>query len=221
MEYYQNKFNIKPQDIYILDVGANIGWYSFSLSKYGYKILSFEPMLINTYILKKNYCLNKGLNITIINKGLYTLETNCDIYNVFGNIGDAMIVCEKNKTLFPGFKKAGKITLTKLSNYIHFLSTNNLLLIKIDAEGSEGKAIEGGIEIITKYHVPFVFLEFFPSYLKDHGTEPKQFLQIFENNGYKISPVNFFDEKYYTIESIIKMTKGFINLYIVYTKIFE
>ena len=33
--------------MYILDIGANIGWYSFCLGKYGYKILSFEPMLIN------------------------------------------------------------------------------------------------------------------------------------------------------------------------------
>ena len=39
-------------------------------------------------------------------------------------------------------------------------------MIKIDIEGSEAKAIEGGIELITKYHIPFIFLEFSPSMLK-------------------------------------------------------
>ncbi len=219
LNYYKNKYNIKPEDMYILDIGANIGWYSICLGKYGYKILSFEPMLINTYILKKNYCLNKALNITIINKGLSTQEKKCDIYNVIGNRGDAMVVCEKNKKILPGFKKQGEIILTKLSNYIYFLSKNNLVLIKIDVEGLEGKVIEGGIEIITKYHVPFIFMEFFPRYLKLHDTEPIQFLKIFENNGYKMSPINFFDEKNYSAEDIVRMTTGFINLYFVHSKI--
>ena len=65
------KKNIKKEDIYIIDIGANIGWYTFILGKYGYKIISFEPLPLNTYILNKNYCLNKDVNITIINKGLY------------------------------------------------------------------------------------------------------------------------------------------------------
>ena len=221
LNYYKNKYNIKPEDSYILDIGANIGWYSFYLGKSGYKILSFEPSLINAYILKKNYCLNKPLNITIINKGLYTQEKICYIYNVIGNIGDGTVVCEKNKNILPIFKKTGNIILTKLSNYINFLSKNNLVLIKMDVEGSEEKAIKGGIEIITKYHVPFIFMEFCPKFLKLHGTEPKQFLKIFENNGYKISPNNFFDEKYYSIENIIKNTRFYINLYIVHSNIFK
>lgn len=223
LNYYKNKYNIKSEDIYILDIGANIGWYSFCLGKYGYKILSFEPSLINAYILKKNYCLNKELNITIINKGLYNQEKNCNIYNVFRNIGDGMILCEEKKNLLPILKKNQEnyIILTKLSNYINYLSTKNLVLIKMDVEGSEGKAIEGGIEIITKYQVPFIFMEFCPKFLRIHGTEPKELLKLFENNGYKISPKHFFDENHYSIEDIIKNTGLYINLYIVHSKIFK
>ena len=39
LNYYSNKKGIKNEDIYILDIGANIGWYSFTLAKYGYKII--------------------------------------------------------------------------------------------------------------------------------------------------------------------------------------
>ena len=134
-----------------------------------------------------------------------------------------MVICDK-KIKLPNFlqkTKRGEIILTKLSSYIPFLKAKNLALIKIDVEGFEGKVIEGGIELITKYHIPFIILEFSPYSLQLHGTDPKEFLQIFENNGYKISRLNFLDRSYCSIDDIIKNTKHFIELYIVYTKIFE
>ena len=45
--YYSNKKNIKNEDIYIVDIGANIGWYSILFGKYGFKVISFEPTKIN------------------------------------------------------------------------------------------------------------------------------------------------------------------------------
>ena len=88
LDYYSSKKNISKQNIYVLDIGSNIGRYTFYLGKYGYKILSFEPSYLNMYILHKNYCLNRKLNVTLIRKGLYTEEKNCDFYISKGNIGD-------------------------------------------------------------------------------------------------------------------------------------
>ena len=59
LNLYSEKKNIKYQDIFIIDIGANIGWYTFLLNKYGFNVLSFEPSELNNYILKKNFCLNK------------------------------------------------------------------------------------------------------------------------------------------------------------------
>ena len=150
LNYYSNKTGIKKEDIYILDIGANIGWYSIALGRFGYKIFAFEPYEMNNYILKKNYCLNKGISLTIINKGLDTEEKICYRYTFVGSEGNGMVICDKNVT-FPYFidKKRGiEIKLTKLSNYIKFLSDKNLALIKMDVEGCEGKVIESGIELI-------------------------------------------------------------------------
>ena len=166
LKYYSNNKNIRKEEIYIIDIGSNIGWYSFILGKYGYKIIAFEPSKINNYILKKNYCLNKEINLTIINKGLYNEEKKCNIYNHIKNEGNGYINCEQKQNLTNNFIKTGEIILTKFSNYLHFFNDKNLVLIKIDAEGSEGKIFESGIELITEYHVPFIFLEFTPSLLK-------------------------------------------------------
>ena len=218
--YYTKKYNLSNNDSFIIDIGANVGWFSFFLSKYKYKIIAFEPSQLNYYILRKNFCINRDSNIIIINKGLYTEDKKCDLYNLKGNIGNGMIICDnvsENNSLKNLFK-TGEIVLTKLSNYIPFIK-NNLVLIKMDVEGSEGKVIEGGIELITKYHIPFIVLEFTPSSLKLHGTDPNKFLQIFLNNGYNISPSKFLDKKKYTIDNIIKLVKSLINLYMTYSKI--
>ena len=221
LNYYSNLHNIKKEDIYVIDIGANIGWYTLSLGKFGYKILSFEPSEINFYILKKNFCLNKDINITLIKKGLFNEEKKCEYYMSNIDIGDGWVICDKNVTLPKDLVRTGDIILTKLNNYIPFLSKNNIAAIKIDVEGSEGKAIEGGIELITKYHVPFIFLEFTPKSLKLHGTDPKEFLLLFENNGYKFCLNNFFDKNHLSADDIIKKNYGLINLYIVYLQILD
>jgi len=223
LNYYSSLKNIPNDNIYIIDIGANVGWYTFFLAKYGYQILSFEASVLNNYILKKNFCLNPNLNIILINKGLFTEEKKCDYYFQSDNIGNGMIQCDKNGTASFEFTKSGEVYLTKLSNYVEFLSTKNVALIKIDTEGSEGKAIESGIELITNYHVPFIFLEFVPKFLVLHETDPMKFLEMLETNGYKFPKNNFFDNYYYTKQEIMEKTengKG-INLYIVYSNIIK
>ena len=61
-------------------------------------------------------------------------------------------------------------------------------------------------------------MEFIPKLLKSYGTEPKTFLEMFLANGYKINILNFFEEKIYDIEYLLKEER---NLYIVYTQILK
>ena len=216
--YYTKKKNISKKDVYVLDIGANIGWYSIFLGNNGFNIISFEPSPTNYYILLKNYCLNQNIDMIIINKGLDIEEKNTTIYHPLKNSGDAIVFhnnFESNKSNF--FSE--EIKLTKLNNYIEFLKDKYLALIKLDIEGSEGKAIRGGIDLIIKYHIPFIFMEFQPKLLKNQGTDPKEFLEIFENNGYKISEKNFFNQNYASINDLIK--RRATNLYIVYIKFLD
>jgi len=219
LSFFSRKKNLAEKDIYIIDVGGNVGWYTFILGKYGYRIITFEPSQINYYILSKNYCLNKELNITLINKGLFPEEKKCYIYSPKNNVGNGFVSCKKLSD--ENIVNNGIISLTKLSNYISFFMNKNLALIKMDIEGSEGKAFESGIELLTEYHVPFIIMEFSPKGLRSYGTDPKQFLEIFINNGYKINLLNFFETKVYDIEFFLKEIKEIGTIYIVYIKILQ
>ena len=222
LEYYSNKKNLKNEDIYLLDIGGNVGWYTFFLGKLGYKILSFEANEINNYILYKNYCIIKDVNVILINKGLDVEDKTCILKTDASNKGNGMIFCEnreKNLEVFDG-DIHNNIELTKLSRYYKYLSNKNLAFIKLDVEGSEANVFEGGKKLITKYHVPFIKLEFEVRMIEAHRNNAFEFLQFFENNGYKISLKDFFSKEYISSTELAK-SKGNNNLYIVYEKILE
>ena len=219
--YYSIIKSLKPQDIYVLDIGSHIGWYSLFIAKFGYNIISFEPSEINNYILNKNLCINKELNITLIKKGLYNEERKCDFFINQENIGDGWVFCDKKENLPGHLKKTGEVMVTKLENYVQFLTQNNLGLIKIDIEGAEEKALESGFTLISKYRVPFIFMEFNPRALEAHGTDPRKFLKRFLKYGYRFARYNFFDNDFYPIDEIMGRTNdgSIMNLFIVHYKI--
>ena len=136
------------------------------------------------------------------------------------NIGNAVILCGENSRISRNTKNlTEEIEFTKLSNYYDFLSKKNIALIKLDVEGSEGKVINSGIEFISEYHVPFLFIEFRIDYLKLQGTDPKEFLETFQKNGYLFSTFDFFGKNYLSIEQILKIKST--DLYIIYSKFLE
>ena len=151
---------------------------------------------------------------------MYDEEKKCFLYNQINNEGNGFVNCELNQNLTNSFIKTGEIILTKLSNYLPFFIGKDLVLIKMDVEGAERKAIDGGIELITKYHIPFIFFEFSPNYLKRLNSDPKDFLQLFVDNGYKISTQDFFNN-YISVDDIIGKNLFQINLFLVYSKILD
>ena len=119
------------------------------------------------------------------------------------------------------FTKIGEVEITTLNSFIPFLSKKNVALIKIDVEGNEFRIIEGGKELITKYHVPFVVLEFTPIYLKELGSEPLKLIQLFIENDYKISLNGFFSKRYITVEELFAKATKQINCYFIHSSIIK
>ncbi len=204
----------------MLDIGGNLGWYPSFLGRYGYTILTFEPFPFNYYFSKKNYCLlNQNSNVVIITKGLNNEEKICDYYKDKMSVLNGMTLCNnriKDIKITKRFIKTAKIVLTKLNNFIPYLRDKNIALMKIDVEGAEGKVIEGGLELITKYHVPFIFIEFTPILLKEHNTDPKQFIQLFVDNGYKISLKGFLSNDFLSTDELLEKTGFQVNCYFIY-----
>ena len=156
--------------------------------------------------------------MTIINSGLDNSTKNTSLYHPVDNIGNAFIFEGVKKINLQNYSKED-IKLSKLSDYIPYLNGKNLALIKLDIEGSEAKALEGGLDLITKYHIPFIFMEWSPDLLRLKGSDPKVFLQMLENNGYKISKKDFLNKQFIPFDQLVNGNQT--NIYIIYTKFLE
>ena len=221
--YASNKNIFNNKDIVMLDIGTNIGWYPSFLGRYEYTILCFEAFEKNYYVAKKNYChLNKDSNVIIISKGLGSKEKICQYFTNLNNEGNGMVICDNNKTKFKdktlgkAFIKNSDVEITTLKKFFPYFSTKNIALIKIDIEGYEFEVLKGGKELIIEYHVPYIMLEFSPSFLREVGSDPKELALFFVNNGYKISLNGFLSKKFITVEELLHKAGFQINCYFIH-----
>ena len=224
IQYYADKNDYLNDDIVIFDIGSNVGWYSTFFGTYKYTVLSFEPLPKNDYVLRKNFCRNNKnyaepqSTITIINEVLYPIETFCDYYKDIKNSKKNIVLCDKSKekNLDKDYIKIDTIKTNKLSNFIPLINDKRMTLLRFDLEYEGEMAIESGKELITKYHIPFVFIEFNMLMFALHETRPQDFLRFFTQNGYKISLNGFLTKQFISVEDIMKTNFVTINLYLVY-----
>ena len=218
LEYYGKTNNIlNKKDIYMLDLGGNLGVYPSYFGRLGYTVLSFEASPRNYYLLKKNYCqINRNAeNIIIINRGVSNQEKICNYYTQITGLGNGMLKCDEKKEEFDnaGFhwKKTFEVPIVKLSDFIPYLSNKKIALIKLDIEGSEALVMQDAIEFITKYHIPYIYSEFSKNMMTEHGSNPRKYIKLFINNGYKVNNEGFFSHNFIHPK---KVSDG--NLYFTY-----
>lgn len=226
IKYYADKYDYENDDILIIDIGSNVGWYTSFFGAFKYSVLAFEPLPDNYYVLKKNFCRNHKdffgplSTVTIVNQALYPKETFCDYYKDIKNSKKDLILCDKDKekNLDKDYINIGRIKTTKLSDFIPLIYGKRKTLLRLDLELEGEMAIESGKELISLYHIPYVFIEFNLSMFDLHETKPKDFLIFFTDNGYKISIDGFLTKKFISIEDLLKIKFTKINLYLVYVE---
>jgi len=140
----------------VVDVGANIGYYTVLLAdkvgKTG-KVYAFEPDKTNFEILVKNIETNNLKNVVAINAAVGSISGKKILYKSKNNLGD-------HKLYGNGEKETVKII--KLDNYFKDIKVD---LMKIDTQGWEPEVIDGAKELIKK-NKPVIFLEYSPASYK-------------------------------------------------------
>lgn len=225
LKFYATEKNLSQKDVIMLDIGGCFGWYPSFLGRYNYTILSFEAFEKNSYASKKNYCLlNKDSNVIVITKGLGAKEETCSYFSHNGNEGNGMVICDKerikNRTMVNIWAPEGEVQITTLNNFMPYLADKNIGLIKMDVEGHEVNVLKGGgNELITKYHVPFVVLEFAQDTFREVGSDYTELAHLFVDNGYKITRKGFFSKEYITYDDLITKVHG--DVYFIHQSILE
>jgi FkbM family methyltransferase len=201
----------------MVDVGANIGYFSLQASKIvgsTGKVFSFEPDPSTFLLLKKNVKANK-LEKTIIpiNEAVKAKSGYSPFY-----------IGVKSSGVGSLFKAPGtgstKVTVktTSLDEYFEKLNWPKIDFIKIDVEGAEKFVLEGMNQVVKRNNDIFLIMEFGPECQESAGVSNNQFFDMLFMLGFKsiwliaTSPISVrLPEDLEAICNIAKKT-GYVNL---------
>lgn len=165
----------------ILDVGANVGWYSLHFSRVAPEasIYAFEPASLIYGRLLENLALNQVTTVTTENLALQDQEHTDFLYFHPAETG---ATSARNNRGFAGTVRE-EVRATTLDRYCakHALSPD---LIKCDVEGGELSVIKGGLETLRRSR-PVVFLELLRKWSANFGYHPNEVIEILKTIGYR------------------------------------
>ncbi|MEM9834823.1 MAG: FkbM family methyltransferase [Bacteroidota bacterium] len=171
---------LKEHDV-IIDVGANIGWFSLIFSRYGpanTKIFSFEPDPLNYRLLTKNVKQNNANQIICRTEALSNKEGKETLY----------LYPSKNRgrhSLLPiNHGEQIEVPTTTLDIFLQSqkIDYSQVKFVKIDVEGYEYFVLQGSQQLLQ--YVPFVHTEYSPSYMEKGGVAFSDFLNALYQHKY-------------------------------------
>jgi FkbM family methyltransferase len=171
----------------VLDIGANVGFYSCLAASRGKHTIAFEPSSRNLKFLYRNLWENRFLNVEVFPLGL---GGRCGLERIYGYGGIASFV--------PGWGQARKaqsslVPLTTLDVIALGRFQNKKLLIKMDVEGFELEVLSGASGTLKLTPKPTWLVEIMLSDPLIPGGVSGKFADTFEafwKHGYQCRKLN-------------------------------
>jgi FkbM family methyltransferase len=180
-DFLKRTLEIRDGDV-LLDVGANIGWYSLVLDRIAGEaradIYAFEPDPENYVLLGENRALNVAQRVHPVQLGVSDRTGTFELHRFGGsNRGrHSMLPIHEGGTI-----EIRTITLDEFWAQEE-LGERIPRFLKMDIEGFELAALHGAEGVLAR--CPFVMLEYSPRYMRAAGIEPSGLLDFMTGQGY-------------------------------------
>jgi FkbM family methyltransferase len=168
----------------VLDIGANIGWFSLVAAKHigpTGVIHAFEPRPVTYSMLAKTIALN-GLR-DLVHLWEYALSDEAGDLMInwaanTDNPGNSFVTKDKTG---PAGHESARVRAVRLDELLPDIAPD---VIKIDVEGAEPMVFAGAVNALKRRR-PIILSELFPDQLmKVSGKTPVQYIQQMEEYGY-------------------------------------
>jgi FkbM family methyltransferase len=175
------------QGDFVVDIGANIGWYSIIASRLvgaTGKVVSFEPDPTNLQLLEKNVALTiNAEQVEIHNLALADRKSSQELFLCADNLGDHRLFDDGTDR---------DVVVVGVGTLDLFFSDGprRPTLVKSDTQGSEARILRGARKLFAEAWRPVLILEFWPYGLTNSGDEPLQFFQQLLSLGYDMYEVS-------------------------------
>ena len=185
--YFKNLIP-KLSDGIIIDVGANIGWFTMLFAQSSKHVIAIEPRPNNFDYLKKNVQTNNLSNVELINAAVSDSEGKGIVFLLpsGGNSGGTHFRGNPTNSFINELNQKGyEINEVPIRLIDEIVGTRKVALIKIDIEGAEPYALKGALNTL-KISKPSILCELNPICLMDNGRmKPEEFLEFMESLNYK------------------------------------
>lgn len=201
---YSKKHKIPFSKLTFVDIGANVGWFTFNLAALGVNVIAFEPMAENINMIQDSMCLEGNLKsgvshrITLYRHGLGVRDESCIIYAHNINVGDGSVQCVANESaahIPANYLIKGHIPIHRLDDVIATSGSNkHIVLLKMDTEGYEANVLQGGEELFLHGGIDVIVTEFVPEWILEKGgtVTPEMFMKKFYDAGYLVARDQYF-----------------------------
>mmetsp|Transcript_19776 Transcript_19776/g.30978 ORF Transcript_19776/g.30978 Transcript_19776/m.30978 type:complete len:255 (+) Transcript_19776:275-1039(+) len=129
----------------LLDLGANVGFFSLSAAAHGFSAIAVEPLEYNTELLRRSIESNNLGSVTIVQKAVSNssgeracMETN--LQNQSGNGAVARHGWEQCKEV---------VELTTVDQLLVDVGNPCIRAVKVDLEGFDVEALQGAASLLT------------------------------------------------------------------------
>lgn len=167
----------------VLDIGANIGYYTLMFAKLvgkEGKVYSFEPGLENFSVVQKNVLTNQLQNVILEKVAISDSSKETKLYLSEGPGGHRIYqsnYCTKNFDI---------VNTTTLDDYFKDKSIiEKISFVKIDVEGAELGVLRGMISLLKNENIK-ILAELYGPFIREFGNEPKELFLFLRNHGFKI-----------------------------------
>jgi len=174
----------------VIDVGVNVGGITLFSAAQGFTVYGYEAVINNFEVVSEIIARSQ-------------LGAQVQLWNAFASNKDENVRMDLNNEADPNAMNGMMVSdstqlVTSNSNTVvvrsrviddDFASPEqcNVLLMKVDTEGSEGSVLKGARRLISKGCVKFVLSEFVPAGIRVRSSmDPVEYLRLFLDHGYRV-----------------------------------
>ncbi|XP_063720584.1 uncharacterized protein LOC134846996 isoform X2 [Symsagittifera roscoffensis] len=205
-----------PEAVFI-DIGTQLGTYTIPVAALGKTTYSFEPVRRTVEFLRHSIALNNfNDRIHLYNYALmdsiYCVQITRPVSNPY--LGRSIMTKTDDCN-----QKLDGVNVAVLDNLLPILKKDNVkqAILKIDIEGSEAKAILGGLKLFREIDIAVIQMEFhviqskMRDGTKEEGEIVMKFIEQMKEMGYKASPVvrQNKNSKWYAAKNVLSYDKLF------------
>ena len=165
----------------VLDVGANIGWYSLLVERLAHEpidIVAFEPDPDNFALLSANLAMNNAAHVSAVQVALSGSTGTAALHrHRESNLGrHSLLPVNEGDTVV--------VPTTTLDEYWASRGFGDRVprLIKMDIEGHELVALRGAREVLTR--CPLLIAEYSPQLMRTGGLDPAELISLLTGLGF-------------------------------------